>query len=349
MRVEADHELLRYSGRIDFEDPKAPVFVYAGSYVKIKFTGKSISVEIANRRSYATNYVGYILDGKQGKFALAQDAKVHSYALGKGLSDGEHELLLFKRMDACHYFVFHGFELARDAGLLFFSEISRRRMEVFGDSVSCGEVSEAVDCVGKPDPVHDGEFSNSWYSYSWIAARRLKAELHITSQGGAALLDGTGWFHAPDYIGMESIYDKLQYHPQLGPVKQWDFSRWQPHVAVVAIGQNDANPRNYMAEEPDGEAAQNWKRRYEAFVRELSERYPKAHFVLATTVLMHDEAWDRAIREVCEKIDSLRVHHFLYSQNGRGTPGHIRIPEAEKMAEELGGYIESLGNIWEEN
>lgn len=26
-----------------------------------------------------------------------------------------------------------------------------RRMEVFGDSVSCGEVSEAVDYVGKED------------------------------------------------------------------------------------------------------------------------------------------------------------------------------------------------------
>lgn len=43
------------------------------------------------------------------------------------------------------------------------------------------------------------------------------------------------------------------------------------------------------------------------------------------------------------------VHHFLYSNNGRGTPGHIRRPEAEKMAEELSAYIESLGEeIWED-
>ena len=46
-------------------------------------------------------------------------------------------------------------------------------MEVFGDSVSCGEVSEALKYVGKPDPEHDGEYSNSWYSYAWITARKL--------------------------------------------------------------------------------------------------------------------------------------------------------------------------------
>ena len=34
------------------------------------------------------------------------------------------------------------------------------------------------------------------------------------------------------------------------------------------------------------------------------------------------------------------THHFLYRRNGAGTPGHIRIPEAEEMAEELAGYIE---------
>ena len=76
-------------------------------------------------------------------------------------------------------------------------------MEVFGDSVSCGEVSEALEYVGKPDPEHDGEYSNSWYSYAWMTARMLNAQIHDIAQGGIALLDGQGWFHEPDQIGME--------------------------------------------------------------------------------------------------------------------------------------------------
>ena len=38
---------------------------------------------------------------------------------------------------------------------------------------------------------------------------------------------------------------------------------------------------------------------------------------------MHDAAWDRAIDDVCSKIASDRVHHFLYKRNGAGTPGGI--------------------------
>lgn len=361
MLVLPNHEGLTYSGRIDFEDEQAPVFVYAGSYVRIRFTGNCIGVIISNHRSYGSNYVGYILDGVQGKFLLEpitelhednhavheQDGERHGYCLGKNLGNEEHELLLFKRMDACHYFTFHGFELEDGSMVLLPPEVPERRIEVFGDSVSCGEVSEAVDYVGKEDPQHDGEFSNSWYSYSWITARKLNAELHITSQGGAALLDKTGWFCGPEFVGMESIYDKIQYNPQLGSLKEWDFSRWTPHVAVLAIGQNDANPENYMGEDYYSEKSVNWREHYKAFIEKLMWLYPKAHFVLTTTILGHDPGWDHAIDDVCRELDSLRVHHFLYEKNGCGTPGHIRIPEAEKMAEELSAFIDSLGDeIW---
>ena len=346
MQILPDNEFLKYSGRIDQADPKAPIFVYAGSYVWLRFRGSDLRVTISNHRCYGSNYIGFILDGQQGKFLLEQDGESHEYSVAQGLKEGDHELILFKRMDSCHYFTLHSFEL-EEGRLMHPPRLPDRRIEVFGDSVSCGEVSEAVEYVGKEDPEHDGEYSNSWYSYSWIAARRLMAELHITSQGGAALMDKTGWFCGPDFVGMESIYDKIQYNPQLGEVKPWDFSRWTPHVVIVAIGQNDANPENYMAEDYDSEKSVNWRKRYRAFIERLMELYPKATFVLTTTILGHDESWDRAIDQVCREIASPRVHHFLYEKNGCGTPGHIRIPEAEKMAEELSAYIEGFGEeIW---
>lgn len=347
MQILPDHAYLDYCGRIDFDDPKAPVFVYAGSLVKIRFTGTSVSVRLANRRAYFTDYIGYILDGTEGKFALSEDREAHDYPIADHLSEGEHELLLFKRMDGCHYFSFLGLALSENGTLLAPAEKPKRRIEVFGDSVSCGEVSEAVEYVGKEDPQHDGEFSNSLYSYSMLTAKKLGAELHITAQGGAALLDKTGWFCGPDFVGMESIYDKIQYNPQLGAVKSWNFENWKPHVAVVAIGQNDANPEDYMKEAYDGEKALHWRKAYRAFLEKLMAIYPETQFILTTTILGHDESWDRAIEEVCQSMNSPRVHHFLYEKNGCGTPGHIRIPEAEKMAKELSTFINSLGEeIW---
>ena len=78
-------------------------------------------------------------------------------------------------------------------------------------------------------------------------------------------------------------------------------------------------------------------------------KYPKAVIILATTILNHDASWDEAIEQVCREIADDRVLHFLYSRNGCGTPGHIRIPEAEEMSDELVEYIENLEiDVWNE-
>lgn len=347
MHISSDDKRLQYCGRIDFDDPKAPVLVYAASSVCIRFRGTKIAVKLKNKRAYWSSRMGYILDGQQNQFLLSSDQEPAVYPIAENLDDTEHTLLLFKRMDSCHIVTFLGFELEDRASVLMPPLPSSRKIEVFGDSVSCGEVSEAVEYVGKPDPEHDGEYSNSWYSYAWMAARKLNAQLHDTSQGGIALLDRTGWFRAPDYLGIESCYDKIEYQPELSEVKQWDFARYTPNVVILAFGQNDNHPYDYMAEDYNDERAKNWRSHYQKFLEHLMQIYPKATFILTTTILEHHENWDISIEEVCRNVNSPRVYHFLYSNNGKGTPGHIRIPEAEQMSDELVAFINRLGKkIW---
>lgn len=346
MIVKADHPMLQYSGRIDRSSIEAPVLVYPCSYIKMKFSGTCVSAVVENHKAYFGSYLGYFIDGEQGCVKLSESGR-EAVMLADGLSDGVHEVMLFKRMDGCHTFTFYGFEIEDGARLCEVEPKPARRIEVYGDSVSAGEVSEAIDCVGQPDPEHDGEYSNSYYSYAWMTARRLGAEIHDIAQGGVALLDGTGWFAEPDYMGMESIYDKIRYYPESTELVKWDFDAYRPHVVIVAIGQNDANPDNYMALDYKGEKAERWRNAYRAFLEKLREIYPEAEIILTTTILEHDANWDRAIGEVCDGLGDARIHHFLYSRNGTGTPGHIRIPEAEQMAEELAGFIESLGEeVW---
>lgn len=348
MQILPDNPALQYEGRIDFEQPLAPVFVFPCTSVRMKFTGTFLKVTLENHHAYWNNYMGYILDGEQKKIELPQSGKV-TLILAEGLQDKEHELLFFKRMDSCHTVTFYGFEIEDNAKLGKAAPLPKRRIEVYGDSVSAGEVSEAVEYVGKTDPEHQGEFSNSWYSYSWMTARKLGARIHDIAQGGIALLDHTGWFSEPDYIGMESCYDKIEYQPAFGVTKQWDFSKYCPHLVIIAIGQNDNHPHDYMAEDYHCEKADYWRKKYKEFVLEIRNRYPKAEIILTTTILCHDKNWDASIEEVCREIKDEKIHHFMYTQNGCGTPGHIRIPEAEQMSEELVSYIESLGEkIWSE-
>lgn len=348
MFIAPDNSDLQYSGRIDFDNPMAPVFVFPCSYVKMRFTGTFINVIIENHRSYWSSYLGFIIDGVQDKVKLPDEGKA-TIELASGLEDKPHEILLFKRMDACHVIRFYGFEVADSAVISKPDAKPDRRIEVYGDSVSAGEVSEAIDYVGKADPEHDGEFSNSYYSYSWLTARKLNAEIHDIAQGGIALLHNTGWYSGPEYIGMEEVYDKLRYNTELGAPKPWDFNKYRPHVVIVAIGQNDSNPEDYMASDYESAKARHWRSEYKAFIRRLREIYPKAVIILATTILGHNENWDKAIDHVSHELGDEKVYHFLYTNNGTGTPGHIRIPEAERMSDELAAFIDSLGKeIWQD-
>lgn len=346
-KIQANDPALQYMGRIDWDDPENPIWIYACTSAKVHFTGTFIRAEITNFRGCWDNYIGVLIDGVQSKIKLHESGR-HIYTLGENLSDGEHELMLFKRQDGCHVMQLHGLYVARTATVTAPPQLPARKMEVYGDSVSAGEVSEAVQYCTLPDPPHNGEFSNAYHSYAWHTARLLNAQLHDIAQGGAALLAGTGYFHAPDYLGMEYIYDKIEYNDQIMPCKTWDFSRYTPHVVVVAIGQNDNHPDDYMTADPQGEKVCIWRTHYRDFIARLRTLYPKAAIILTTTILGHHSGWDAAITQVCNELGDPRVFRFLYSNNGCGTQGHIRTPEAEKMAAELAAFIQTIPDVWED-
>lgn len=97
-----------------------------------------------------------------------------------------------------------------------------------------------------------------------------------------------------------------------------------------------------MKEQPKGKMAEVWKDNYALFVKKLRSHYPKSQIILSTTILNHSRQWDDAIAQVKEQLKDERVWHFTYKRNGQGTSGHLRILEAQDMADELSAFILSL-------
>ncbi len=337
---------IRYTGRIDDRNPDAPMLVYVCSSAEMIVTGHILRVFLENKRAFYQNRLGVIINGVQTSVLLSDGEQ--AIDLSDRLTDSENHVLLFKRQDCCHAMVLHGFAVAEDAQLQMLLPRPSRRIEVYGDSVSAGEVSEAEFACGQTDPEgHEGRYSNGYWSYAWQTARLLGAELHDNATGGMALLDGTGYFNMPDTIGMLSAWDKVNFYPPLGETSEWDFSRYTPHVVIAAIGQNDAHPINTMAEDEHSAQAEYWKNAYAGWIGEIRKVYPKAYILLTTTILGHDASWDRAIGEVCHRLSDPKIRHFLYTRNGCGTPGHVRRSEAAQMAQELAGWIDSLPDVWQ--
>lgn len=149
---------------------------------------------------------------------------------------------------------------------------------------------------------------------------------------------------------MLEVWDKLNYNENLGPRTPWDFSTYIPQVVIIALGQNDSNPVDFMQQDPAGTLAQAWKRDYKHFISLLREKYPRAHIILTTTVLCHCLNWDDALDDIVQDLSRTdeRVHHFRFRRTGIATPGHPRIAEHNEMARELTAYLASFGDsLWE--
>lgn len=339
MWIDLEDKRLDYCGRIDWEDG-APVFIYPSTSLEFRFFGGRAVLTVENRRLYFDNYAGAVIDGEQKKWLLNPEGETE-LVLVDDEQEREHEILFFKRQDACHEMKLLRLGISEGGKLLKLPDKPEKYMEVYGDSISAGEVSEAEEYAGRPDPEHQGEYSNSWYSYAWITARKLGVKLHNISQGGIPLLRGSGYV-GPDYPGMEDIWDKLRFRREAGEVKEWDFRKYTPQLVIVAVGQNDSYPGDFMKEEPSGEKAAFWKERYKKLLKNIRKQYPEAVILLITSVMIHDKGWDDAVREVCRELSDDKVTYFRFRENGCKTPGHIRASEAEEMADELVDYIRNF-------
>jgi hypothetical protein len=193
---------------------------------------------------------------------------------------------------------------------------------------------------------HNGAFSNSWYSYSLMTARNLGAEIHNNAQGGIAVLDNTGYF-VSGTVGLESTWDKLRYNAELGPCTPWNFEQWTPHAVIFALGQNDKNPVDFIDSDPA--RREHWKSTYAGILRNIRAKYPRALFVVITTLLNHPAGWDTALDEMVATLADPRIVRLRFTRAGIGTPGHPRIGEEAEMAHELTAFLAGYGkDLWEE-
>ena len=341
---------ISYMGRIDFSDAEAPAFYFAGSQVRFKFTGTAVTVRINNKNVWGNVSLGYVVDGRLGCVPMDynNNGKDVDLKIAGALEENtEHTIIIYKRYAANQMFSLKGIEI--ENGELVPDDVKYDlKMEVYGDSVCAGEVSEAVDFVGRCDPENHGSiYDNSWHSFVMQTSRKLNAQIHNIAQGGIAVFNDTGYFHWPKMIGMESVYDKLCYFPEGGELTQWDFSKYVPDVVVFALGQNDKH--NGITDKDDlditdPEYHEKWKNGYKKIIRALSENYgSNTKFVLTTTLLNHDKTWDDAIEEIKNELNAegIKAYHNVFKRNGCATHGHPRIPEHNEMAEELTSFINS--------
>lgn len=322
---------LQYTGRIDFSAPAAPVMTWPNTAIAGNFTGTSLSVTLDDEKG--KNYFNVFIDGDLAAPLIIEAAQgTKTYEVAGGLAPGKHSFLITKRTEGEEgATVFRGLELADGGQMLAPPERPKRRIEVFGDSITSGMGDEAP-MNARDDVIRD---KNSFLSYAAITARNLNAELHQTSQSGIGVMISWFPFTMPDF------YDQLSAVGNNDT--QWDFASWTPDVVVINLMQNDRwliGDRHQLQPEPND--AQRVAA-YETFVKRIRQLYPKAYIVCALGSMdatRPGSQWPGYIKSAVEdmrKHGDARIDSVFFPFTGYGA--HPRLKHQRDNAAILTAFI----------
>lgn len=213
---------LRFVGRHVIEDDMSVRFGWSGSGLVARFRGTAIRVTLDDPAHYYT----VVVDGEVGP-RLATTSGAQQYTLAEGLVDAEHVVELYRRTEGSYGSThFMGVEI--DGELLAPPPVSRR-IEVLGDSITCGYGNEGPDqyCNFSADT------ENHYLTYEAIAARELGAELSTIAWSGKGVVYN---------YGTDTNQPLPEIHRRALPTQAsstWDFASWQPDVVLINLGTND--------------------------------------------------------------------------------------------------------------
>ena len=335
VEVSPDDANIQYTGRIDYSDKTAPAMSWAGTSIRIKFTGTSVKAKLKMPGDGKNKQFFYAIvngDDQNGKVITCKSGEA-THVLASGLSEGTHDLLLYKRTDGGPTPVsFLGFELDDGASLKTPDPRPGIRMEVFGDSISTGLGSDR-----KRGGEHSGEATDNYMSYGSITARNLGAEFHCISKSGIGLMKSWWPTIMPQY------YDRLSATSLEGSGEAWDFSKWTPHLVIVNVFQNDSWTRKGTTKKEATEA-------YVTFLKKIRGHYPKAKIVGVLGSMDASKSqggkWRQAVEGAVKQMNDAgdkEVFSYMFKkQTGHRHPNrgdHIA------MSKELTAFIKTIGEI----
>ena len=335
--IAPDNPLLQYTGRIDYTHASGPQMSWPGSRLTASFTGSSVAVVLDDQ--LGKNYFNAFLDDDlTHPVILHCDKGEKTYEVADRLPSGRHKLLLTKRTEGEEgATTIRGLVLSEGGRLLSPPKRPKHRMEIFGDSITSGMGDESPD----DGPDHLVKDKNNFMSYGAIAARELKAELHVTSQSGIGVM--VSWF---DFI-MPQFYDQLSAVGNNDT--QWDFSLWTPEVVLINLFQNDKwliDRENRLKPTPTDEQR---IKAYVDFVKTIRGKYPHAYIICALGSMdatQEGSKWPgyitAAVAQMKKENPGEKMDTLFFEFTGFG--GHPRIKQHQANAAKLTKFIrEKMG------
>jgi lysophospholipase L1-like esterase len=293
-----------------------------------------------------TNYYDVSVDGA-APLLLEVSAAQQRYTLAADLPQGEHQVELFKRVEAAPGgnlgaglaevlgFVLHGTALLP-------ALLPQRRLEFVGDSITCGYGNE-LETANPANAHYTTRASNGHQAYGALTAALLGAQYSAVAYSGRGVsrnFAGSGGQLLPE-LYLSSV-------PENPGASVWRPAQYVPDAVIVNLGTNDFST--------PGVDRALFVENYVAFLTTLRSHYPSAALVAAIGPMLDDSyppganAWSHAQADVRAAVETRRatgdrnayVVVFAPQTPPYGEDWHPSVATHRKMAEQLGQMLEGI-------
>jgi lysophospholipase L1-like esterase len=319
---------VRFVGRTDRREAGVVRFAWSGSGILFRFSGTSAAVRMDDPAGFYTR----VVDGVEQP-ELQTTPGERSYAIAGGLSDGEHQVELYRRTEAFFGVTrFYDVDLA-GGELLAPPPAKSRQLEVIGDSITAGYGNEGTVATCP----FEAATENHWLTYAALSARELDADLVTIAWSGKGVIYNYGDDRNEPLPALYSraLPEDAQSH--------WDFARWQPDVVAINLGTNDFST--------DGDPTQQeFVAAYRALLETLRAKYPNAWIMCLVPTLLGGDDLTAAEAYITEAADArtaagddrVVVRALEFATDGTGCDYHPSLATHANMAAALTSELRDL-------
>ncbi len=317
---------IAHMGRTHTNSDQSLVFGFPGVSFKTEVIGTSISANLQS--STGNSWMDVIVDGGAPK-AIKISQELTPVELFTFPTSGKHSVELIHRSENWHGKVsLQSFSLKGEK-FLPAPLLSRRKILILGDSVTCGE---AIDRVAGEEK--NTRWWNARESYGMLSAKALYAQVNLVCWGGRGLV--RSWNGKTDEANLSDFYEFAV--GDTDSAMKWDHNQYQPDLIVSAIGTNDFSQG--IPEREDYVTA------YVKLINKLLTNHPQAHIALTEGAILNGDkkaALIDYIREAISRVNDSRVHQITSANYpGDSTDAHPTKEQHAAMAEDLVPQLKAL-------
>lgn len=198
---------------------------------------------------------------------------------------------------------------------------SRMRIEVIGDSISCGWGMDGSSGAAYSEQ-EQVEISNSYYSYAAIAARYLNADLQVVAQCAQTI------------PGMHAYFPKLNKR-----TATWDFKKNQQDVVIINLGTNDEWQGSGLGKEQYNAA--NSLANMKALLKDVRKAYPDAYVIWVYGMMR--KTYESEYKEAVSSMNDAKMFTLdmtAYKSSGGYDGNHPKRDSHEEVGAVLADFIE---------